>query len=155
MVRAATFIVLLLALPRFGVAAPIDVSKCSMAARKAVAVSGHDSVLVTLPTGESAAIQVTTTGLRKASYKWRYRASATAPVLTGAGSVFEDYVLRNLPNGDTVVMGRRNSVRDYYVEAGPIRIFWSAKDRASGWLYYCPAMATVLVRTGNEFESKP
>ncbi|MFA7174651.1 MAG: hypothetical protein WC340_14805 [Kiritimatiellia bacterium] len=137
-------------------AAETNVSAClgSRSTAEAVSLEKNEVLVVTLPNGAAAAVQLTTLSLEEASYRWRFREAPGADVKIGAGRVFEDFSKINLPGANTVVLPR-NGTRNLYVIAGGIMLMWSGKDRKSGWVYYCRDLAKVETVPLSEFSSKP
>jgi hypothetical protein len=137
-------------------AAETNVSACfgSKPAAEAVSLGKDEVLVVTLPNGAAAAVQLTTLSLEEASYRWRFREAPGADVKTGTGRVFADFSKVNLPAGNAVVLPR-NGARNLYVLAGGIMLMWSEKDRKSGWIYYCRDSAKVEIVPVSEFTSKP
>jgi len=130
-----------------------DLSACAVP--QAVSLGSQQALVLRLPTGASAAVHLTTIGLREATYRSLYRSSGSAARRTGSGRVFEDYDTRALPGGDTVITSQRNHPADLYIAAGDVKVRWSANTSDSGWVYYCPAAVTVRLVPVADFESAP
>jgi len=141
-----------------GVAATVDVSRDSTnrVARKSLAVTTNDVVMIHAAGGLQAVVQFTEFGEFTASYKWRFLAQgaqgASKPV-TGTGKVRGDYEQTEISPGKySMKAGPKN---DTTVKAGDIRIDWFYKNTTSGWLYYAPSLATIEILPAKDFDSKP
>ena len=77
----------LLGLPVSCVAGVSNVSVCnaSPSVYRSISITGDDAAIVELPDGAIAVVQFTGFGRGEATYRWKFRDSASAPAKSGIG----------------------------------------------------------------------
>ncbi len=118
-----------------------EISRCAGDERRSIAVPNDTGVLVEPKIGPAVVVWLSASSMVDATYRWRL-VSHQQTNSSGHGRVFKDYERTKLPNGDEILR-RRNSAEDVRIFAGGLVLEWSAKDKSSGWIYYCPSLATV------------
>ena len=132
---AGVFIIwTLVVFPAYGGKAT-EISRCAGNERKRIAVPKDKGVLVEPKIGPAVIVWLSTSNMTEATYRWRL-VSHQQTNSSGQGRVFEDYEQTTLPNGPS--SEKKEQLRIF---AGGVVLDWSAKDKSSGWTYYCPSLA--------------
>jgi hypothetical protein len=130
-------------------AATEDISSDSTK-RKSVSATTNDVLFIQTPSGASAVVQFKSFGPNEASYRWRYRASASLPVQSGSGRVLESYDRKLGANGRYQLTP--TAVHDTTVRAGDIHAEWSYASNTNGFLYFHTNRARIRILSGDAFD---
>lgn len=134
----------------------VDIAACAGARTKqsALSLDAESALLVQLPNGAKAVIQLSTIRPTEGTYHWKFRATPTSKVVEGVGRVFEDFEkVVEFPPGVTMVRPH-NTADGLYITAGDIKLAWSAHDANSGYVYFCEDRATVQLIPAKDYVRK-
>jgi hypothetical protein len=155
--RIANMVAALFYVPSLALgASSINISKCGagQGETQAIGVPNDKGVLVELRSGAPVLIELNTVRNGEATYRWRLLAANQIHSPSGHGRVFEDYERTPLPYGNDLVV-RKNGENDLRIFAGPVVMDWSAKDKWSSWLYFCPKLAKVQLVDLTQYQRRP
>ena len=134
---ACSLVLLLVLLPFQAAASFVQIWDCPESERKRMVVDPSNGVLLTVSSGETAALVVTSLNGKNGemAYDWRYRESRKAPLIMGSGAIPLD--------GGVAV----SNVAQFL-------LMWRA-DKVSPALIYCPDKVFVRLFPKAHFEELP
>jgi hypothetical protein len=122
----------------------------SSSTRESLRVPPNGVVQVLRPSGQWAVIQFTSIDGKSATYRWKYRKNAAAPIENGTGVVLEKY--ERLPareGGGSEVLPLPG--HDVIVRAGEVRAEWSAGGDEYCYFYFNPKYAKASLEPPSRF----
>lgn len=131
----------------------VDIGSSTSQGRKVLKFKTGDVFVIHAATGEEAAVQFVIVGVNHVEYRFRYRPSDSAQLVSGHDRAIERYRIAGQDSeGDhlTELLGH-----DVTLRIGKLRAEWSSAGPDEGFVYYDPSLASIRPVKGLDFDKLP